>query len=80
VDSISCGKDHLPEKTLLRMMCKLFSSVRPKHVPTRTRILDIVIFVVAFYPHNVGFSRTHTNRGVDRERLCSPTIPAPVTL
>ncbi len=43
------------------LIYKLVSSWGPKNVPTRTRISEIAIFVVAFFPHNVGCTRTtHT--------------------
>ncbi len=54
------------QNTLFCMIYKPFSLRGPKNVLTRTRILDIAMFVGTFFPHNVGFTRnppphTHTH-------------------
>jgi len=55
------------QKTPLRMIYKLFSSLGPKKCPIRKSILYIDIFVGTFCPHNVGF----TEKERERERIVS---------
>jgi len=49
------------KKTFLSMIYKPFSLWGPKKFPTRTRIMDIAIFVGTFCPNYVGFTRPDTH-------------------